>query len=92
MSVIGRDQTEELQQQVQSALDRSRQLIIEGSGSKSFIGNRCEGELLKLDGHCGLINYEPKELVITLRAGTPVNQVEHTLAEQGQMLAFEPPP
>ncbi len=91
MSMIEMDQTRELQSQVQQALERSQQLVIEGSGSKTFIGNHCNGELLKLDGHCGVINYEPKELVISVRAGTPLALLEETLAGQGQMLAFEPP-
>ena len=42
-------------------------------------------------GHRGVIAYEPSELVITARAGTPIGEIEALLAAQGQMLAFEPP-
>ncbi len=49
------------------------------------------GQDLCLNNYQGIINYEPSELVITARAGTPLHIIEATLAEQGQMLGFEPP-
>jgi glycolate oxidase FAD binding subunit len=39
----------------------------------------------------GIVDYEPTELVLTARAGTPLAEIERALAERGQMLAFEPP-
>jgi glycolate oxidase FAD binding subunit len=39
----------------------------------------------------GIVDYEPTELVITARCGTPLAEIEAVLAERGQMLAFEPP-
>jgi len=42
-------------------------------------------------GHRGIVAYEPTELVITARAGTPLSELEATLEERGQMLPFEPP-
>jgi len=62
-----------------------------GGGSKAFYGRRPIGTQLALAGHRGVVNYEPKELVLTARAGTPLVELEALLAEQGQMLAFEPP-
>jgi glycolate oxidase FAD binding subunit len=49
------------------------------------------GEPLPLSGHAGILNYQPKELVITARGGTPVREIASVLAEQGQLLPFEPP-
>jgi len=66
-------------------------LRIRGSGSKDWYGRSVQGEVLDTSGYRGIISYEPTELVITARAGTPLREIEATLAEQGQMLAFEPP-
>lgn len=83
--------SELLQTQVQQASEAGRQLDIVGGGSKSFLGRQCNGERLDVSKHCGIIEYDPRELVITARAGTPLKEIEQTLAESGQMLPFEPP-
>lgn len=85
------DIAEALAEQVRVAAEKKQPLNIIGSGSKAFYGNPVDGETLDLSGHSGIVRYEPTELVITARAGTPVNEIEQALAEQGQMLAFEPP-
>src|SRR5581483_9469768 len=66
-------------------------LRIRGSGSKDFFAYKLEGEPLELAGYRGVVDYEGTELVITARAGTPLTEIEKTLAEGGQMLACEPP-
>lgn len=48
-------------------------------------------QTLDITPYRGVISYEPSELVITARAGTPLSEIEQTLAEHGQALAFEPP-
>lgn len=85
------DQTEQLQQQVQQAYLDKTPLNIVGGGSKSFYGNPSDGELLSVADHSGIVEYEPSELVITVRGGTPLREVQDRLAAHGQMLAFEPP-
>ncbi len=80
-----------LQQQVQHALQNNTPLNICGGNSKTFLGRTPFGQPLDVSGHRGIINYDPRELVITARAGTPLNEIEATLAAAGQMLAFEPP-
>lgn len=66
-------------------------LRIRGSGSKDFYGQTLQGELLDVRALSGISSYEPSELVVTVRAGTRLAELEAVLAEQGQALAFEPP-
>ncbi len=66
-------------------------LCIRGTGSKDFLGGPIQGELLSTARLRGISSYEPSELVITARAGTPLDEIEAALAEKGQCLAFEPP-
>ena len=66
-------------------------LRIRGSGSKDFYGGELTGELLETRSHAGIVDYEPSELVVTARCGTPLSELEAALRAQGQMLAFEPP-
>jgi glycolate oxidase FAD binding subunit len=80
-----------LQQAVRHAVDTRTPLKIVGGNSKAFLGREAAGLLLSTLQHQGIVNYHPSELIITARAGTPLSEIEQTLAEQGQMLAFEPP-
>ena len=80
-----------LQQTILAAVESEKPLKIVGGGSKSFYGRKTTGQELKVNGHQGIVNYQPSELVITARAGTLLADVEEKLAQQGQMLAFEPP-
>ncbi|MBI3775607.1 MAG: glycolate oxidase subunit GlcE [Gammaproteobacteria bacterium] len=86
------DQTDALINTVRAAIAARRALRIIGGNTKAFLG-RATGiaDTLSTAGHRGIINYEPQELVITARAGTPVLEIETALAQHGQMLAFEPP-
>ncbi len=85
------DLSSELQTRVEDAAAAGRPLCITGSGSKNFYGRLTQGETLDVRGHRGVIEYEPTELVITARAGTPLAEIENTLAEHNQLLPFEPP-
>ena len=66
-------------------------LRIRGGGSKDFYGGMLAGEVFDVSGYRGIVAYEPTELYITACCGTPLAEIEATLARQGQMLAFEPP-
>ncbi|MBL8473533.1 MAG: glycolate oxidase subunit GlcE [Rhodocyclaceae bacterium] len=66
-------------------------VVPRGGGSKDFYGRATVGEILSLADYRGIINYDPTELVLTARAGTPLAEIEALLAEQNQCLAFEPP-
>ena len=70
---------------------RKAALRIRGGGSKDFYGEESAGEALDMSGYSGIVAYEPKELVLTVRAGTRLAQVEAELESQRQMLPFEPP-
>lgn len=83
--------TELLQDTVRQAVHTKQPLVIVGGGTKSFLGRCTRGDSLAVGAHRGIVNYDPSELVITARAGTPLAEVEAKLAQQGQMLAFEPP-
>jgi glycolate oxidase FAD binding subunit len=85
------DISEKLQQQVNAAAENNLKLCIRGGNTKNFYGNTCTGNPVDVGEHSGILSYEPTELVMTARAGTRLQDIEQTLAEQGQMLAFEPP-
>src|SRR4029079_7403324 len=82
----------ELRQAVEWALNDGVTLDVRGSGSRLDLGKpmKCD-QVLDLSGLSGVVDYAPEELVITLRAGTPLREVEALLAQRNQMLAFEPP-
>ncbi|RYY82699.1 MAG: glycolate oxidase subunit GlcE, partial [Comamonadaceae bacterium] len=66
-------------------------LRIRGGGSKDFYGEPVAGQLLDTRPLTGVLSYEPSELVVTVRAGTPLAELEALLAQQNQCLPFEPP-
>lgn len=80
-----------LQDTLRAACASGTPLRIQGGGSKSFLGGQGAGEVVAAAALTGIVDYEPRELVLTVRAGTPLGEVERALAEAGQMLAFEPP-
>lgn len=87
------DQIQTLQEQVLQARSNGQKLNIVGGGTKSFMGRQgsAEAGTLSLAEHTGVVEYHPVELVLTVRAGTPLKEIETVLAEQGQCLHFEPP-
>jgi glycolate oxidase FAD binding subunit len=81
----------DLRERIRDAAARGAPLRLRGGGSKDFYGGEPRGELLDTRAHAGIVDYEPTELVVTARCGTPLAELEGALAERGQMLAFEPP-
>ncbi|MEO8600134.1 MAG: glycolate oxidase subunit GlcE [bacterium] len=82
---------EHFKQQVHSAAAGKTALRIHGDGSKDWYGQPLAGEPLDTRAYRGIVAYDPTELVITARCGTPLAEIEAALADQNQMLAFEPP-
>ena len=85
------DASEQLLDQVNQALAANTPLRIQGGDSKAFLGRTVEGQVLDTRAHRGIVSYDPTELVITVRAGTPLAELEAALDEAGQMLPCEPP-
>ena len=85
------DLTEQLRERSRAAADDGTPLAIVGGGTKDFLGRITQAERFDVSGHRGIVTYEPTELVLSARGGTPLAEVKATLGEQGQMLAFEPP-
>ena len=86
----------DLSRQVLAARGAFRPVLIQGGGTKSFYGNPFEASgnvpfTLDMRVLRGIVNYQPSELVVTARAGTPLQELVDTLDASGQMLAFDPP-
>ncbi|GGI21223.1 glycolate oxidase [Oxalicibacterium faecigallinarum] len=85
------NQLDQFRDVILDAADRKQALCIRGGGSKDWYGREPVGDVLDTRAYSGVVSYDPTELVITVRSGTPLTEVEAVLAEQNQMLAFEPP-
>jgi glycolate oxidase FAD binding subunit len=86
------DISREIAERVQAARAGPTPLYLTAGGSKrDCIGRPCEAEDLDLCAHRGIVDYQPDELVLTVRCGTPLADIDAVLAERGQCLSFEPP-
>jgi glycolate oxidase FAD binding subunit len=82
---------QEVASAVEWALADGKALEIVGHGSKRTIGRAAQWDLtLDLSGLAGVTLYEPAELVLSAKAGTPLAEIEALVAANGQQLAFEP--
>jgi glycolate oxidase FAD binding subunit len=80
----------ELAELVADAAARGRKLELRGGGTRAGFGAPREAEIVSLAGLTGVVDYDPAELVLTVRAGTLLSDVQALVASEGQMLAFEP--
>jgi glycolate oxidase FAD binding subunit len=85
------DDSAALLEQVNQALQNTTPLRIQGSNSKAFLGRIVAGEVLDTRTHRGIVSYDPTELVITVRCGTPLSELAEVLDDAQQMLPCEPP-
>jgi glycolate oxidase FAD binding subunit len=85
------DDSQLLLEQVNQALENATPLRIQGSNSKGFLGRTTAGEILDTRAHRGIVSYDPTELVITARCGTPLSELVQALDATQQMLPCEPP-
>jgi glycolate oxidase FAD binding subunit len=85
------DDSAALLEQVNQALESATPLRIQGSNSKAFLGRIVAGEVLDTRDHRGIVSYDPTELVITARCGTPLSELMEALDDAQQMLPCEPP-
>ncbi len=78
-------------ERIRAAAANRQPLCIRGGGTKAFYGGPEVGEPIVTGACRGIVNYAPSELVVSVRAGTPLADLEAALAAENQMLAFEPP-
>ena len=76
---------------INEALANKMPLAIHGGNTKAFYGGAIQGAPLDVRAYAGIIEYEPKELVLTVRAGTTLADIETAMDTASQMLPFEPP-
>ena len=89
--ILDVDIEDDLRSQVSAVAAGGAGIEIIGGGSKRFYGEHIEALPIDVSGHSGIIDYDPAELVITLRTGCKLRDVEALLAENRQMFGFEPP-
>jgi glycolate oxidase FAD binding subunit len=82
---------ESFQASIRDAAAKKQPLRLRGGGSKDFYGHEARGQVLDTRGYAGIVAYEPTELVVTARCGTALADLEQALAQNRQMLPFEPP-
>ncbi len=80
-----------LQEQVRAAAADGARLHVRAGGSKIWLAPTAQGDALDLRPLRGILSYEPTELFVSARAGTPLAELEAALAEHGQCLPFDPP-
>lgn len=85
------DTSEALAERIRRATAEGSPLRIAGGDTKAFYGRPVDGETLSTREHRGITYYDPVELIVSVRSGTPLAELEATLAENGQMLGCEPP-
>ncbi|AHE97903.1 glycolate oxidase subunit GlcE [Thioalkalivibrio paradoxus] len=88
---VDRDIAAQLCDHVADADATGTRLRIAGGGTKAFYGRPVAAATLDVTPHRGVTHYDPVELVVSVRAGTPLAELERTLAAEGQHLPFEPP-
>jgi len=75
---------------VAEAVARGDRLTVCGGATRAQFGAPHGARPVSLRALAGVVDYDPAELVLTVRAGTPLAEVEALVASSGQMLAFEP--
>ncbi|KQS61368.1 2-hydroxy-acid oxidase [Rhizobium sp. Leaf371] len=92
MSDVHRPQTEaEACEVIRHAAGTGTALSLLGGNTRAGLGNRVQARaVLCSTGLAGIVDYDPGEMVMTARAGTPLSDLEAVLAANNQMLAFEP--
>ena len=75
---------------VRQAANEGRAVAICGGNTRNYNPTVATGEMMSSRGLSGIVDYDPAEMVMTVKAGTPVAQVEAALAQNNQMMAFEP--
>jgi len=75
---------------IRNAAADGKPLAICGGNTRGFARLTTSAETISSRGLSGIVDYDPAEMVMTVRSGTPVSEVEAALAANRQMMAFEP--
>lgn len=86
-----RDEQELVECLAESGAQQRRLEVVGGASRRGVLGEVDAEAVLDVSLLSGVIDYDPTELVLTARAGTPLHEIESLVREQHQMLAFEPP-
>ena len=92
-TVESQDQTDALAERIKQAHAAGTPITIAGSGSKRFLGEPIDTsthDKLEMTAHRGIVSYEPGELVLTARAGTPLSEIEAALDDLSEVLDISP--
>ncbi len=81
----------QLLDQVRSAISDSEPLCIVGGNSKRHLAREQVGKPINVANYAGVVEYEPTELVVTVRAGTTLSELQEILGQENQFLACDPP-
>ncbi|QDC37753.1 FAD-binding protein [Sphingobium fuliginis] len=84
------DTANELADVISDMAARGARCELRGGASKATMGADRDAEVIDMRGFTGVVDYDPAELVLTVRAGTPLADVQRLVEGEGQMLAFEP--
>jgi len=87
------DLTKDFIEQVKACVDKKQQVIIEGNGTKKSLGRDTSSDdahVIACGEHTGIVSYEPVELVMSVRAGTTLKEIDDVLAENKQTLVCDP--
>ena len=82
---------QEFAEQVKVAAANKQTIAIVGGGTKAFYAKPKADSDVNVGAYSGIVDYDPRELVVTVKAGTKLSELQKTLAENGQMLACESP-
>jgi len=86
------DEIEAFAETIRKADTEGNPIQIRGGGTKNFLGYVPEGlQILTTQSYTGILDYHPAELIVRVKAGTPVATLTGLLRSEGQMLAFDPP-
>jgi glycolate oxidase FAD binding subunit len=85
------DCSAQLQSQLLQARQSGSAVCVQGSGSYQQYFPRADGQVLSCRQHTGIVSFEPTEMVVTVRAGTPIRELQQLLASENQQLGVECP-
>ncbi len=85
------DKRDEITSVIQDAYRQKQALVIKAGDTKNFYGRNIQAKTLSVANHTGILEYEPSELYITVKSGTPLVEIEQTITKENQIIPCESP-